>query len=81
MTAGMACVRVGAYSALICVGIAVRGCPHQLAATLADLATQTLAPHAILIRCTEPRDAEELALDSKSTLYREPVLPCQPMAS
>ena len=64
--------------ARICVGIATRGRPDQLAAMLDHLAGQTLAPHAIVVCCTEPRDAGAIVSDPNVTvIYREPGLPCQ----
>ncbi|MCJ2101908.1 glycosyltransferase family 2 protein [Methylobacterium sp. E-046] len=42
---------------------------------LANLAAQTLSPHAIMVCCTEPRDVGDVAADPSITLiYREPGL-------
>ncbi|TXM94980.1 glycosyltransferase family A protein [Methylobacterium sp. WL116] len=64
--------------ARVCVGIATRGRPEQLAAMLDHLSTQTLAPHAIVVCCSEPRDVGSATLDPKVTVvYREAGLPRQ----
>lgn len=65
-------------AARVCVGIATKGRPDQLAAMLDNLAAQTLKPHAIVVCCTEPRDAGAVAADPNVTvIYREPGLPRQ----
>ncbi len=47
-----------ARAARVCVGIATRGRPEQLAAILNHLSGQTITPHAIVVCCTEPETPE-----------------------
>lgn len=78
MTTAQAGRETGANGPRVCVGIATKGRPDQLAAMLDNLAAQTLKPHAILVCCTEPRDAGPIAADPNVTvIYREPGLPRQ----
>lgn len=68
----------GANGARVCVGIATKGRPDQVAAMLSNLAGQSLKPHAIVVCCTEPRDVGAIASDPDVTvIYREPGLPRQ----
>lgn len=68
----------GANSPRVCVGIATKGRPDQLAGMLDNLASQTLKPHAIVVCCTGPQDVGAVASDPAVTvIYREPGLPRQ----
>lgn len=56
----------------VCVGIATKGRPDQIAAMLDNLARQTLAPSAIIICCTGPQDVGAVAgRDGVTVIYDE----------
>lgn len=62
----------------VCVGIATKGRPDQLAGMLDNLAAQTLKPHAIIVCCTVPQDAGAAVSDPNVTvIFREAGLPKQ----
>ena len=44
----------------VCVGIATKGRPDQLAAMLENLASQTLSPDSIIVCCSGPEDVGPL---------------------
>ncbi len=61
--------------ARVCVGIATRGRPDQLAAMLDHLARQTLKPHTIIVCCTGPADVGAVAARADVTVvYEQPGL-------
>lgn len=62
----------------VCVGIATKGRPDQLAAMLNNLSTQTLKPHSIVVCCTEPLDVGTIVSDHDVVvIFREAGLPRQ----
>ena len=61
--------------ARVCVGIATRGRPDQLAAMLDNLAGQTLPPQAIIVCCSGPEDVGAVAARGDVTVvYEQPGL-------
>lgn len=78
MTAAHVRYETGANNPRVCVGIATKGRPDQLAGMLDNLASQTLKPHAVVVCCTGPQDVGAIASDPAITvIYREPGLPRQ----
>ena len=57
--------------ARVCVGIATRGRPDQLAAMLDNLARQTLKPQSIIVCCSGPEDVGAVAARGDITVVYE----------
>lgn len=78
MTIAQACREPEVDGVRVCVGIATKGRPDQLAGMLDNLAAQTLKPHSIIVCCTEPRDAAAVVSNPDVTvIFREAGLPKQ----
>ena len=62
-------------AARVCVGIATRGRPDQLAAMLDNLTRQTMKPQQIIICCSAPEDVGNVAARADVTVvYEQPGL-------
>lgn len=69
------CNTADAESARVCVGIATKGRPGQLAAMLENLARQTLKPQSIIVCCSGPEDVGAVAARADVTVvYEQPGL-------
>ncbi|GJE28448.1 glycosyltransferase family 2 protein [Methylobacterium organophilum] len=67
--------RTGGATPRVCVGIATRGRPEQLAAMIDNLRFQTLAPESIIVCCTGPQDVgAATARPGVRVIYEQPGL-------